>query len=117
MSTPEQQVRDLLLPTVSGGVFFDAADIGTPAPFIVVNEIGGRGINFLESTQPSKRQITFEINVFATSRLEAATISRQIEVLLRTQLKAYVEAESVSGYDESTNLSGTRQDFSIWFDS
>lgn len=117
MSSAEAQIRNVILPYVSGGVFYDAADISTAPPFIVINEIGGQSVNFLDAGMPSKRQILFEVNVFARSRLEANTIARQVEAQLRSQLKAVVESELVTGYDDMSKLSGTRQDFSVWFNT
>ena len=117
MSSPEQSIRDVVLPYVTGGVFFDSADIGTAPPFVVVVEIGGQTVNFLDGTSPSKRNVVFEINVFARSRLEANTIARQVEAQMRSQLQAVVESEVTSGYDEPTNLSGSRQQFSAWFNT
>ena len=117
MPSPEAEIRNVMLPYASGGVYFDSADIGTAPPFIVINEIGGQNINFLDGTAPSKRHIQFEVNVFAKSRLEANTIARQVEAQLRSQLKAYVESEATTGYDEPTNFSGTRQEFSAWFNT
>lgn len=115
--TPEQAVRDNILPLVSGGVYFDTARLDRALPVAIITRIGGNAVNFLEATKPSKRHLMYQINVFAKSRLEADSIGRQIQDVLVANLDAYVQGEMASDYDETSNLSGTRQDFSIWFDS
>lgn len=115
--TPEQAVRDTILSLVSGGVYFDTARLDKGLPVAIVSRLGGIAVNFLEAAKPSKRHLMYQINVFAKSRLEADSIGRQIQDALVANLDAYVEGEMASTYDEPSNLSGTRQDFSIWFDS
>lgn len=115
--TPEAQIRNSILSLASGGVYFDTAALDTAKPVAIITRIGGNAVNFLEATKPSKRHLRYQINVFATSRLQADSIGRQIEDTLVAQFKGYVEGGMVSTYDETSNLSGTRQDFSFWFDS
>mgnify|MGYP003610741833 CR=1 FL=1 len=116
--TPEAALRNSILSLVSGGVFFTTVEInGLTKPIAIINQIGGISTNFLDGSKPSKRHLRYQINVFATSQLEANTIARQIEDTVRTTFKAYVDGEAASAYDETSNLFGTRQDFSFSYDS
>lgn len=115
--SPEAQVRNTILSIVSGGVFFDTANLGAAKPLAIISRIGGNPVNFLEASKPSKRHIRYQINVFAETRLQADSIGRQIEDALVAQLDGYVEGGMVSLYDDTANLYGTRQDFSFWFNT
>ena len=116
--SPEAALRNSILSLVPGGVFITTAILnGLTKPIAIINQIGGLSTNFLDASKPSKRNLRYQINVFATSQLEANTIARQIEDAVRTTFKAYVDGEAVSAYDETSNLFGTRQDFSFDYDS
>lgn len=115
--SPEAQIRNAILPLLSGGVYFDTANIGASRPLAIISRIGGAPVNFLEATKPSKRHIMYQINVFAESRLQADSIGRQVEDALVSQLKGYVEGGMDSTYDDTANIYGTRQDFSFWFNT
>lgn len=116
--SPEAALRNAILPYVSGGVYFTTVTInGLTKPIAIINQIGGQSTNFLDALKPTKRFLRYQINVFATTQLEANTIARQIEDVVRTTFKAYVEGEAASAYDETSNLFGTRQDFSFQYDS
>jgi hypothetical protein len=115
--SPEARVRNAILSLMAGGVYFDTANLGSAKPLGIISRIGGNPVNFLGASKPSKRHVMYQINVFSESRLQADSIGRQVEDALVSQLKGYVEGGMESTYDDTTNLYGTRQDFSFWFDT
>lgn len=113
----ESNIYDALKGLVSNRVYPDLAPYGAALPHITYQQLGGRAINFLESGVPGKRNARVQINVWATTRSAAATLSRQVEETLITNatLKAYVLSASFSRFDLEVQQYGTNQDFSIWF--
>ena len=85
-------------------------------PYVTFVQVGGLAVNFLDAaTRPSQKNARFQINVWADSREEAATISRQVEDAMRT-LPSTVLGAPVATDDQELGLYGTRQDFGVWFD-
>ena len=113
----ESNLFDALKGLVSNRVYPDVAPYGAALPHITYQQIGGRAINFLESGVPGKRNARVQINVWATTRTAAATLSRQAEEALITSanLKAFVLSAAYARFDLDVQQYGTNQDFSIWF--
>lgn len=116
----EGDLRTALLPAAPNRVFPDFAPgsaLGQPVqPFVTYQQVGGRPLNYVAGI-PEKRNGRFQINVWATSRLTANNMIRQIEDLLRAHpvLRAVTLTGATAVYDEPTQLYGAHQDFSIWF--
>jgi hypothetical protein len=111
-------IFDLLKGLVGDRVYPDLALENTVRPFIVYQKVGGRAVNFVEATVPSKRNGRFQISVWSETRLEADAIALQAETILRqaAALQTTVLTDPFSAYDELTKSRGTQQDFSFWFD-
>ena len=116
--TVEADIFTLLGALVSNRVSPDVAPPGTEKPYITYQQVGGDVVSFMETAMPSKRNGRFQINVWDTTRLSASALMRQAEVALvtSTALRAEVLGGAVSTYEEETQLYGSRQFFSIWFD-
>lgn len=112
--TVESDILSTLGGLVSSRVYPDVAPDFAVKPFITYQQIGGKPANFLAGI-PSKKNGRFQISVWATTRVEAMDLIRQVEDSLRTSMTATTEGGAVSLYDEETKLRGARQDFSIWF--
>lgn len=94
----------------------DVGPQGVGRPYITYQQVGGEPVNFIDSTVPNKKNARVQVNVWADSRLEAATIARQIEDVLRgtTALQTTVLGSFISVFEPDTKLYGTIQDFSFW---
>lgn len=113
----ESNLYDALKGLVSNRVYPDLAPYGAALPHITYQQIGGRPINFLECGVPGKRNARVQVNVWATTRMAAATLSRQVEdaLIASATLRAFVLSAAQSRYDIEVQQYGTNQDFSIWF--
>ena len=112
----EQAIYDRLKVLCDGRVWADVAKAGTAKPCITYQQVGGSVVEFIGLELPSKLNARIMIKAWATTRLAAANIARQIEDLMlsSTTLQASAIGAFVSEYEEETKLYGTRQDFSCW---
>ena len=112
----EADIFTSLSSLVSARVYPDAAPEYAVKPYIVYQQIGGLPVNFLSGI-PDKRNGRFQVAAWATTRIEASALIRQIEDALRlnTTIVARSENGAVAVNDPDTKLRGARQDFSIWF--
>lgn len=117
--TVETIIYDALKNLVGNRVFPDFAPISTARPYIVYQSIGGSAINFLNQANPGKKNMRLQINVWTETRLEAASLSIQIESAVRqiSSLQPTVLGAPMTRYDPDTELRGTQQDFSVWYDA
>lgn len=117
--TVESLLFSALGSLVANRVFPDVAPLNTAKPYLTYQQVGGTAVSFLESGIVGKRNGRFQINAWATTRLDAAALSRAVEdaLVTSTPLRAYVLGAPVAIYEPETLLYGTRQDFSIWFAS
>jgi hypothetical protein len=112
----ESDLYGVLGPLVSGRAYPDVAPTGAVRPYIVYQQVGGVPLSFLAGI-PDKRNGRFQIAAWATTRISASALIRQVEdaVRLSAALNATTEGGAVADYEEDTKLYGARQDFSIWF--
>lgn len=112
----ESDLFGVLGSLVSNRVYPDVAPLGATLPYVTYQQVGGAPANFLAGI-PNKRNGRFQINVWAATRLAAATLIRQVEDAVRASaaLNATTEGGAVADYEPETKLYGARQDFSIWF--
>lgn len=112
----ESQIFDALKTLVSNRVYPDIATENAVLPYITYQQVGGRGVNFLDSATPSKKNARIQINVWGETRIQVADLSRLVEDTMRaaTSLQTSVLGASVAMYEPVTKLRGTRQDFSVW---
>lgn len=116
--TVESTLFDSIKALVSNRVYPLVGPEGVATPYITYQQVGGQPANFLAGL-PSKRNGRFQINTWAQTGIEAKSLIRQIEDLVRSNsaLLATTEGGAVDVLDEDTKLHGARQDFSIWFDA
>ena len=108
---------DALLKTLCARTFPDVAKEGTAAPYIVWQGIGGRSLRAIDGGHGNARNTFMQISVWAQTRLEALTLIRQVEDALVASALFKVsrpDAEPLNTHEESTNLYGSIQRFSIW---
>jgi hypothetical protein len=113
----ESDLFDALKGLVGNRVYPDVAPQGVARPYIVYQQVGGRAVNFVDPTVPSKKNARIQVAAWADTRAAASALGRQIEDTLRAAaaLQITVLGAPVATYDEETKFRGTRQDFSAWF--
>ena len=114
--TPEAHVYAALAHLAEGRVFPDVAESGTEKPYITFQAVGGTPINFVTGETPDKQPMRMQVNCWAERRIEASELGMLAEDALRsaTHLQVEVLTGRVATYDETSNLRGTMQDFSLF---
>lgn len=95
----------------------DIAPSGAIRPYITYQLYGGRVINPLSNAAPGKRNAFVQINVWASTRLEANNMSRQAEDAIRgaATFTGQPQTALASDYEPDVPICGARQDFSCWY--
>ena len=106
----------LLSPLVSGRVYLDVAPSGALLPRIVMQQVGGEVINYTEGTIPDKENARMQVVCWASTRMAAINLMKQVEaaILSAPVIQAEALGARISGYEQDTNLFSSMQDFSIW---
>lgn len=115
--TVEADIYSALSGLVGGRVFPDVAPLNTTRPYVTYQQIGGKPINYVEnSAAPTLQHGFFQFNVWAASRAEAASLTKQLADTLRTSsaFTARPDSEPIAQHEPDLDLYGTIQDFSIW---
>lgn len=114
----EAALKDRISALFAGNVFPDVAPEDAPLPYATYQQVGGAPVQFVGLDVPSKRNARVMVRVWATTRLQASQLARQVEDLLITSatLQATVLGALVAEHEPDTGLYGTRQDFSCWTD-
>lgn len=114
--TTESLIFDALKGLVSDRVYPDQAPDKCAKPYIVYQQVGGIGVNFLDPTIPSKKNARMQLSVWGSSRESVVALARSVEDALRavTTLQPTVLSAPIADYDSQTKLYGTHQDFSVW---
>lgn len=103
---------------VSDRVFQDVVPPDIKAlPRIVYQQVGGRGLNFIENAVVGLKNGRFQFTVWGATRLQAITLARQVEDTLKVTLALHttILGAPFAVYETETKLYGTHQDFSFWF--
>lgn len=112
----ESDLYSALQALAGGRMYPDVAPENVARPYVTYQQVGGQGVNFLDPTVPSKKNARVQINVWADTRLAAATLARSIEDTLRgaSALQVNVLGALTALHEPDAGLYGTRQDFSVW---
>lgn len=104
-----------LLKVLCVRTFTDFAPVTTTRPYVTFQLIGGEAWRYVEGTAPDKRNSSVQINVWASGRLEANTLARQIEdaMCATAVFTAKPDAEIVNDFDADIPVYGCRQDFTV----
>lgn len=107
----EKTVQDLLGPLVAGRVFFDAAPQDAEMPYIILQQVGGEPVQFLEG--PSGSDLArLQIDVYAAQRTEANRVMSRIRDLMAT-LQASPVGAPVSFFEAAIDARRRSCDFQI----
>lgn len=112
----ETNLHSALTGLVAGRVYPDVAPFNAALPRVTYQQVGGEPRNYISGV-PQNRNGRFQINAWASTRIAAATLIRQIEdaVRLSTTLNAVTIGGAVAIYETDTKLYGAMQDYSIEF--
>jgi hypothetical protein len=112
----ESDIYTALQSLVSGRLYPDIGPQDATLPYMTYQQVGGDPANFLAGI-PSKRNGRFQINAWARTRAESATLIRSAEDLMRTTstLNATTLGGAIAVFEPDTKLFGSSQDFSVWF--
>lgn len=105
-----------LLKAICPRVFPDVAPSGTALPYVTWQGLGGESLSFLDNTAGDRRNVLMQVNVWASTRLQALQMAREIEDAMRAS-SAFVASplgEPLSTYEPDVPVYGTLQRFSIW---
>lgn len=117
--TVEADIKTALAALVApGSVYPDLAPIDAPRPYITYQQVGGVPVVFLEHAMPSKKNGSYQINVWAENRAAAKALILQVEsaMVLATAFQADAKSGVIDTYEPDTKLYGSQQDFSVWSD-
>jgi hypothetical protein len=115
--TIEAKLFTVLGPLASNRVYPDIAPENTTLPYVTYQQIGGQAIQYLENTRPVQRRTSFQINVWAATRVAAAALAEQIAtaLLADVELATAIDGEPTARFEEETGLRGTMQDFTFFY--
>lgn len=105
-----------LLKTLCPRTFPDVAPLGTVAPWVTWQQLGGASLRFVDNTAADKRNTLLQVSVWSKTRTEANTLARQIEDALCAYagFVAQPQGEAASVYEPDTLLFGAIQRFSVY---
>lgn len=114
----EVLIRDALLPLASGGVHWNVAPQQAGSPRFVCQQVGGKGLNYVDDTVPDKQNARIQVAVWAGTPAEAKRLSLLAEsaLILAPGLQCETLGAATGTFEPDTGLHGARQDFSIWAD-
>ena len=114
----EVDIRNALAPLVSNRFYPDIAPLDAALPLITFQQVGGTPFNYLGAESPDKKSARIQINVWASTRMQAMQLIRQIEdEMVKNPILARVEGAAIARYDTETKQYGAIQDFSVWVTS
>lgn len=111
----EASIKSALASIAGGRTYPDATPDNPTFPLNVYQQVGGEVLNPLEGGDPGKDNARIQLVTWATTRLEASSVSRQSRLALVSSLNATLLGAPVSIYDKTLKLYGSRADYSIWY--
>jgi len=114
----EARIYTLLRGLVSDRVYPRIAPLNAGTPYITYFRAGGHARNFLGRELPGTNHSHIQINVWGTDALVVAQLAQAVSdaMTLATTMIAEPLGAPVDDYETDTQLYGSRQDFSCWWD-
>ena len=111
----EADLQTLML-TACPRVFPDVAPNNTAAPWVTWQALGGESLDYLDNTAADKRHTLMQVSCYATTRMQAIQIIRDVETLMRASgaFVASPQGEAISVYENDTLLYGCIQRVEIF---
>lgn len=112
----ESSIFSALRTLVSDRVYPDVAPDVVTKPYIVYQQVGGKAVQFVDVTVPSKKNSRIQVSVWGDTRAQVSALAVQVEDTLRgvATLQTVVLGAPVAVYEADTKLRGSQQDFSVW---
>ena len=89
---------------------------GATLPFVVWLRMGGIDGTYIDQTAPNKRHARVQLTTYAVGDIVCEQLHEQVMLaLLGSIYTVGVYGSPVGTYDADRNLTGERQQFSIWF--
>lgn len=98
-------------------MFATTASGDTPTPYGVWQHIGGTPFRFFDNSAGDKRNAHIQVTVWALDSKTAITVMRAIEDALcaaTDRLTVNPLSEPIDAFDETNELKGVFQSFSVW---
>ena len=114
--TVEADIYNTVKTLVSNRVYPDLAPNNATMPYITYQQVGGEVVNYVEPSVADLKNGFFQVNVWCTTRAQAASLILQIEqaIVQATVFSAKPLMAPIAGYDEDGISYGMLQQFSIW---
>jgi len=114
----EPHIVRVIGPHVDGKVFPDEAPGDTRPPYAIYQQIGGPVITTVEGGPSGRQKGRFQVNVWASTRAAASTLSRAIQASMQSDPVVFAEplGALAADFDRAIKLYGATQDFSISWD-
>lgn len=107
----EKTVMDLLNDLVESRVFFDQAPVDVDRPYIILQQVGGEPVEFLEG--PSGEDfVRLQIDVYAGARTSANELMSQVRLRMN-DLQASAIGAPFSAYESAVALYRRSCDFRL----
>ena len=115
MASAESIVDDALAALAGGRVYPDVAPVKPIRPYIVYQAVGGPDETTLDGAD-TLQNCRMQVAVWAESRAAASLLIQQVRAALTAEpVRGVPIGAPVSVYEDATQLFGSRQDYSIWY--
>lgn len=115
MASAESVTFGAIKALAGGRVYPDVAPAGAALPRIVYQSVGGVDETTFDGSDTLQNS-RMQVSVWAATRAEAATIMQQVRAALTAApVRGVPIGAPVSVYEDDTELYGSRQDYSIWY--
>lgn len=99
-------------------VFKPVAPVGTEAPYVTWQHIGGRSLVYTENTQPEERNSFIQVTVWADHSGAAFALLRGIEQdLMASPEPSFLATpmeEPTDAIEDGQQIAGAMQSFTVW---
>jgi len=112
----EPQLLALAGQALQGRLYADVLPDKPVFPCGVYQQVGGQALWFTERAMPDHKHARVQITIWATTRIEANTLIREIEDQICTGLpKSEPYGAAVATYEDAIKKYGSRLDFGLWY--
>lgn len=107
---------DALLKTKCVRTYPDVAPANAAKPFVTWQALGGESLGYIDNSAADLRATLMQVNAWATTRLAALALIRDIETAMRASIAftATPQGEAASVYEDDTQLYGCVQRYEIF---
>jgi hypothetical protein len=112
----EETMYSTLGSLFDGRVYPDIGPNDVALPYAVWTQVGGSTVDLVNNSDPILRNSRIQLNIWATTRLQANQLMRSAEAALRTHpVNGRPVGALMARLDPTEQLRGAQQDYSIWW--